>query len=108
LLESVYHNCMKHELGLRGLAFVSELVVPVQYKGVDIQTRLRCDLYVEECLVVELKAVEHILPVHEAQILTYLQLLESAKGLLINFNVSNIFKEGQRTFVTEQYRGLPD
>ncbi|MEL6658527.1 MAG: GxxExxY protein [Bacteroidota bacterium] len=108
LLESVYHNCMKHELGLRGLGFVSELIVPVQYKGVDLQTSLRCDFFVEGCLVVELKSVAHVLPVHEAQLLTYLKLLEAPEGLLINFNVSNIFKEGQRTFVTELYRELSD
>ena len=106
LLESVYHNCMKHELQLRDLRFKSEIIVPVTYKGLDIQTALRCDFLVEGCLVIELKAVQHVLPVHEAQVLTYLKLLNAPEGLLINFNVSNIFKEGQQTFVTEQYRGL--
>ena len=108
LLESVYHQCMIRELQLRGLHFESELIVPVTYKGVLVNAALRCDFFVEDCLVVELKAVEYVLPVHEAQLITYLKLLEMPKGLLINFNVTNIYKEGQRTFVTELYRSLPE
>ena len=108
LLESVYHKCMKQELALRHINFVSERLVPVQYKGIDIDTELRCDLFIENVLPVELKAVEKILPVHEAQILTYMNLLNTPEGLLINFNVANIFKEGQRTFVNQLFRELPE
>ena len=108
LLESVYHKCLKMELELRNIKFVSELKVPVNYKGLDIDTELRCDLFIENILAVELKAVEFILPVHMAQILTYMQLLKAPKGLLINFNVSNIYHEGQQTFVNELFRALPD
>ena len=108
LLESVYHKCMKQELRSLGINFQSELIVPVTYKGLDIDTELRCDLFVENILAVELKAVEYVLPIHEAQIITYMKLLNVPKGLMINFNVRNIFKEGQRTFVNELYRGLPD
>jgi GxxExxY protein len=107
LLESVYHKCLKEELVLRNIQFQSELRVPVSYKGIDIDTELRCDLFVEDILVVELKAVEYVLPVHEAQILTYMKLLNSPEGVLINFNVSNLFNEGQKTFVNEFYRNLP-
>ncbi len=62
---------------------------------------------VNDSIIVELKTVEEIIPIHEAQLLTYLKLLKKPKGILINFNCSNIFKEGQRTFVTEYYRTLP-
>jgi len=68
LLESVYHKCMKKELIIRGLQFQSEMLVPVHYKGLQIETELRCDFFVENMLVVELKAVEFILPIHEAPI----------------------------------------
>jgi len=107
LLEGVYHKCMKHELALRGIQFISEMKVPVEYKGEMIEAELKCDLYVEGILPVELKAVETILPIHEAQLLTYMKLLRAPEGLLINFNVVHIFKEGQRTFVNELYRNLP-
>lgn len=107
LLESVYHKCLKHELSIRNIHFQSELKVPVMYKGIDIDTELRCDLFVENILTVELKAVEYVLPVHEAQILTYMKLLESPEGLLINFNVVNLFSDGQKTYVNELYRNLP-
>jgi GxxExxY protein len=103
LLESVYHKCLKKELELRNIRFESEFKIPIHYKGIEVDTDLRLDLLVENVLVVELKAVEYILPVHEAQILTYMKLLAKPKGLLINFNVSNIFYEGQRTFVNELY-----
>lgn len=108
LLESVYHKCMKKELELKGIGFQSELSVPVEYKGLEIDTELRCDLLIEKCLAVELKSVDVMLPIHEAQILTYMRLLEVPKGILINFNSVNIFKEGQKTFVNELFRDLKD
>ena len=106
LLESVYHKCLKRELNLRGIPYQSELIVPVKYKGINIETDLRCDLFIAEILVVELKCVELILPIHEAQVLTYMKLLNVPEGLLINFNCTNIYKEGQRTFVNDLYREL--
>jgi len=106
LLESVYHKCLKHELFLRGIKYQSELIVPVEYKGINIETELRCDLFIENILTVELKAVEQVLPIHEAQILTYMKLLQSPIGLLINFNVTHLYKEGQKTYVNEFYRNL--
>ena len=108
LLESVYHKCLKQELTLRDLSFVSELLVPVHYKGIDVDTELRCDFLVENKVVVELKAVEAIAPVFEAQVLTYMKLLEKPKGILINFYCTNLFKEGQKTFVNEYFRNLPE
>lgn len=108
LLESVYHKCLKHELSERGIRYQSQLIVPVNYKGLKLDAELRCDLFIENILPVELKAVEYILPVHEAQIITYMKLLEVPEGLLINFNVSHIFKEGQKTYVNELFRNLPE
>jgi GxxExxY protein len=108
LLESVYHTCLKKELTIRGLEFETELTIPVYYKGLELETGLRCDLLVEKSLVVELKAIEKVLPIHEAQILTYMNLLEIPIGLMINFNVTHIFKEGQKTYVNERYRYLEE
>jgi GxxExxY protein len=108
LLESVYHECMKHELELRKVAYTSELIVPVEFKGMIIDAELRCDLFVEKSLVVELKAVSELLPIHKAQLLTYMKLLKAPKGLLINFNCINLYRDGQKTFVNELFRDLPE
>lgn len=93
LLESAYEQCLCHELHLRGLTFRRQVELPVVYKG----TRLDCgyciDLIVDEQVIVELKAVEKLLPVHEAQLMTYLRLTKLRVGLAINFNVP-VLKEG--------------
>ena len=107
LLESVYHQCLKHELSLREIRYESELIVPVEYKGLELDTKLRCDLFIEDILTVELKAVSEISPIDIAQLMTYMNLLESPEGLLINFNVTHLFSEGQQTYVNELYRKLP-
>jgi GxxExxY protein len=108
LLESVYHKCLKHELYLRNISFTSELIVPVNYKGIEIDAKLRCDFFVENILPVEIKATDGINPVHEAQLLTYMKLLHVPEGLLLNFNTVNLFKDGQRTYVNERYRYLAE
>ncbi|MGH1437829.1 MAG: GxxExxY protein [Lewinella sp.] len=107
LLESAYHKLMAIEMKYQEINFISEMPIPIYYKNEKVDLEFRCDFFVENCLVVELKAVEKILPVHEAQLLTYLKLLKQPKGLLINFNVSHIYSEGQRTFVTDLYKTLP-
>ena len=107
LLESIYHKCLKHELELRGIKFDSEFKVPVLYKGLETEADLRCDFVIENILPVELKSVESILPIHEAQLLTYMRLLSAPKGILINFNVVNLYNDGQKTFVSEAFRNLP-
>jgi GxxExxY protein len=93
LLESVYEICLCHELSKLEVAYQRQLALPVIYDGIRIDAGLRLDLLVENCVVVELKAVEGLLPVHEAQILTYLKLSEHRLGLLINFNSARL-KEG--------------
>ena len=108
LLESVYHSCLKKELIIRGINFQTELIIPVNYKGLEVEAGLRCDLFIEKSLVVELKAIEKVLPIHEAQLLTYMKLMQVPMGLIINFNVTNIYKEGQKTYVNEIFRTLQE
>ena len=86
LLESAYVTCLCHELTLRGIRFRKEVPLPVSYKGIELDCAYRIDPIVEEAIVVELKAIEKLLPVHEAQLLTYLKLTGLRVGLLINFN----------------------
>lgn len=107
-MECVYHQCLKKELELRKINYSSELLVPLKYKGHELESKLRCDLFIENALVVELKSVSELNPIYEAQLLTYMNLLNAPIGLLINFNVKNIFYEGQKTMVNELYRRLED
>lgn len=108
LLESVYHECMKEELSHRKIDFQTELKIPVFYKEKSLDLNFRCDLFIENCLVVELKATNENHSIFEAQLLNYMRLLKAPKGILINFNSSNIFSEGQQTFVNEYFKHLPD
>ncbi|URM37072.1 GxxExxY protein [Flavobacterium anhuiense] len=107
LLENVYHECLKEELTYRKINFLTEMNVPLIYRNKELNTNLKCDLFVENCLVVELKATSELNPIYEAQLMTYMKLLKAPKGILINFNCFNIFKEGQKTFVNEYFKLLP-
>ena len=99
LLESVYQKCMELELKLRGIAFQAQARLPLVYKGVLVDAEeLRMDIFLPSQLVVELKAVEKLIPVHEAQLLTYLRLSQTRVGLLINFNVP-VLKDGIKRMV---------
>jgi GxxExxY protein len=95
LLESAYEECLCHELTLRGIPFQRQVPLPLEYKGVRLEQGYRLDLVVAEIVVVEVKAVEIIHPVYEAQLLTYLRLGGFQVGLLINFNVP-LLKDGIR------------
>jgi len=106
LLESVYQQCLAHELNNRNIEFQTEKTIPINFKGLDLTTNLRCDLIVENSICIELKAVKDILPVHEAQLLSYMKLLKIPKGILYNFNVYNLYNEGQKTFVNEHFANL--
>lgn len=106
LLESVYHQCMKEELSHRKINFFTEMKVPIIYKTKELTTDFRCDLFIENCLVVELKSVLEMNSIFEAQLLTYMKLLKAPKGIIINFNCFNIFKEGQKTFVNKYFKLL--
>ena len=107
LLESVYEKCFIHELGLSGLRYQSQQKVPVSYKEINLDAELRFDVLVEDLIIVELKAMDGLLPIHEAVLLTYLKMMSKPKGVLINFNCTNIFKVGQKTLVNELYAALP-
>lgn len=93
LLESAYEECLCHELRLRGKAFHRQVSLPVEYKGIKLDCGYRMDLIVDNSIVVELKSVDKIMPVHEAQLLTYLRLSGLRIGLLINFKVP-VLKDG--------------
>ena len=107
LLESIYHTCLIEELIARNIEFETEVKIPIRYKGKLTNQVMRCDLLIEKSLVVELKAVEYVHPVHHAQLLTYMKLLKLPMGLMLNFNCKNMFNEGQKTMVNELYRDLP-
>jgi len=98
LLESVYEDCICHELGIRGMAFQRQVYVPITFKGLRVENALRLDLYIQDSVIIELKTVEALLPVHVAQILTDLKLTGCKVGLLMNYNVS-VLKAGLNRYV---------
>jgi len=98
LLESAYRACLQKELRAQGVAFESEVRLPVIYKGEPVECHYRIDFWFGDELVVELKSVENLLPVHSAQLLTYLKLTGAKQGLLINFNVP-VLKAGIRSLM---------
>ena len=95
LLESAYQKCLSQELALRGIPFQYELPIPLDYRGLRLEAGYRLDLLVADRVVVEVKAIESIAPIHEAQLLTYLRLGGWKVGLLMNFNVV-VLKDGIR------------
>lgn len=107
LLESVYEQCLKIELINNGYDVKQQLYVPINYEGVEIETKLVVDLLVNDSIILELKAVEEILPIHEAQLLTYMKFLKKPQGLLINFFTNNITKS-LKPFINEYFKELPD
>lgn len=98
LLESTYEKCLEHELHLAGLSYTVQQQLPVNYKGVELDCGYRLDFVVENKLIVELKSVEKLQKIHEAQILTYMKLTGLNVGLLINFN-ETLLKNGIKRFV---------
>lgn len=86
LLESAYEQCLARELLLSGLAFAVQMPVPMTYKGVPVECVYRADIVVEDELLLEIKSVERLMPIHDAQVLTYLKLLHLKQGMLMNFN----------------------
>ena len=86
LLESIYEKCLMRELELQGIPAKDQLIVTVEYKGYTFDEPLKLDVYVDNCLIMELKAVENVLPIHKAQLMSYMKLLNVPVGLLINFH----------------------
>lgn len=93
LLESIYESCLAHELTLRGVEFARQLSMPVNYKGHELGIGFRLDLLVDKRVIVELKLIDRLLPIHEAQLMTYMKLSNVRIGLLLNFNVK-VLKDG--------------
>jgi len=98
LLESVYEVCLAYEIGQRGITAARQVALPITYRSIRLEAQLRLDLVVGDCVVVEVKAIDTLAPVHTAQMLTYLKLSGMRLGLLINFNVGAI-KDGIRRIV---------
>jgi len=86
LIEGIYEKCLMRELALQNIPAVQQVPVPINYKGLQFDESLRLDVFVDGCLIVEIKAVEKILPIHKAQLLSYMKLLDAPLGLLINFH----------------------
>lgn len=107
LLESVYQKCLKYELIQNGYFIQEQISVPVIYGEMELVTDLRLDMLVNNMVIIELKTVEALHPVHEAQVLTYMKLLQVPQGLLINFYSDNITKT-MRPLVNEYFKMLPD
>ncbi|PTT34188.1 GxxExxY protein [Chryseobacterium sp. HMWF028] len=107
LLESVYEECLKIELLKNGYDVKQQLYFPINYEGIEIETKLVVDLLVNDIVIIELKAVEEVLPIHEAQLLTYMKVLKKPQGLLINFFSNNITKS-MKPFINEFFKELPD
>ena len=107
LLESIYEECLKYELLKNGFDVKQQFLVPIIYEGVGVRTKLIVDLLVNDCIVIEIKAQEETLPVHEAQLLTYMKILKKPQGLLINFFTTNITKS-LKPLVSEYFKELAD
>ncbi|SFC21148.1 GxxExxY protein [Kaistella jeonii] len=106
LLEKVYHEALKEEFTLRKINFQSELNVEISYKGKRLNCDYKCDFLIEEAIVLEIKAVKSFDDIHRAKLLNYMGILKIPKGILINFNVKNIYHEGQETLVNQYYSQL--
>jgi GxxExxY protein len=106
LLETVYQKCLAAELSYQSIEFEMELSIPIIYRDQKIEALLRCDFLVDKVLVLELKSVTDVLPLHQAQLMNYMNLLKAPKGILINFNVINLFQQGQKTFINRYFDKL--
>jgi GxxExxY protein len=100
LLESAYEQCLAHELGLRGVQYERQWPVPVTYKGMQLPYGYRLDMLIERTLAIEIKAVDSLQPIHEAQLLTYLRLTSLPVGLLVNFH-SPVLRQGLRRLTNQ-------
>jgi len=98
LLESAYDRCLSYEFVLRGVRFIHQAPIPVMYKDLRIECGYRADYIIDGSLVLELKAVEHVLPIHQAQVITYGKLMKVNRALLINFNVTRLV-DGVKSFL---------
>lgn len=106
LYEAAYHQCLKKEFDLQGINYTSEQDINLLYKGMVVDCKVKCDFLIENLIVLEIKSVTDLHPIHEAQTLNYMNLLKAPKSILINFNVTNIYHEGCKTFVSKHFENL--
>lgn len=103
LAEIVYHRALEKEFKLRNIEYKSEFQVPVIYKDENLNCDFKCDFLIEDLIVLEIKSVSSILEIHKAQVINYINLLKVPKGILVNFNVKNIYHFGQETFINKYF-----
>lgn len=107
LYEDVYHKCLEREFDLLGINYKSELEIPLIYKELNIDCKVKCDFLIESAIVLEIKSVTEFHNIHKAQTMNYMNLLKVPKSILINFNVYNLYHEGTETFVSKDFENLP-
>ncbi|MEA1847369.1 MULTISPECIES: GxxExxY protein [unclassified Chryseobacterium] len=103
LAEIVYHRALEKEFKLRNFEYKSEFQIPVVYKNENLNCDFKCDFLIEDLIVLEIKSVSSILEIHKAQVINYINLLKAPKGILVNFNVKNIYHFGQETFINKYF-----
>lgn len=106
LAEIVHQKALEKEFTLRNIPYKSEFYIPVNYKGEELDCIFKCDFLVEDLIVLEIKAVTEILDIHKAQLLNYMNLMKLPKGILVNFNVKNLYHHGQETFINRYFDQL--
>ncbi|WP_346986297.1 GxxExxY protein [Chryseobacterium sp. POE27] len=106
LYEDIYHKCLEKELDLLKIKYQSELEIPLFYKDLNINCKVKCDFLIENAIVLEIKSVEQLHKIHKAQTMNYMNLLKAPKSILINFNVYNLYNEGTETFVGKSFEKL--
>nr|WP_314497818.1 GxxExxY protein [uncultured Chryseobacterium sp.] len=103
LAEIVYHKALEKEFKLRNIEYKSELKIPVIYKDEYLNCDFKCDFLIENLIVLEIKSVATILDIHKSQVINYMNLLKVSKGILVNFNVKNLYHFGQETFINKYF-----
>ncbi|WP_312901832.1 GxxExxY protein [Chryseobacterium taichungense] len=103
LAEIVYHRALEKEFKLRNIEYKSEFQIPVVYKDENLNCDFKCDFLIEDLIVLEIKSISSILEIHKAQVINYINLLKVPKGILVNFNVKNIYHFGQETFINKYF-----
>lgn len=106
LAEIVYHKALEREFHLRNIPYKSEFVIPVIYKDENLNCDFKCDFLIEDLIVLEIKSVSHTLDLHKYQVINYINLLKVPKGILVNFNVKNLYHQGQETFINKYFDQL--
>ncbi|MDR6516540.1 GxxExxY protein [Chryseobacterium camelliae] len=106
LYEEIYHKCLEREFDLLNIHYTSELEIPLIYKDLKIDCKVKCDFLIENIIVLEIKSVAEIHNIHKAQTMNYMNMLKVPKSILVNFNVYNLYRDGTETFVNKDFEKL--